>query len=671
MNFLTNVSIKEKLVRVIMLTSAVSLLLACAVFAAYETFSYKAQIAREIQSMAKITAANSAAALEFSDSKTGRETLLALKEDDRILSAAVYNKQGKLFSHFQREANSNILTLQKPSFRGSFMESGVLTIYQPISLGGEEIGVLFIRAGLQAMYDQLTVFASTVGLILLVSLFVSYLLSSHFGALVSDPILQLTKTAEKVSEEKDYSIRAEKKSEDEVGVLIEQFNAMLEKIQQRDVELEQARDGLERRVKERTHELEIEAAVRQKSEQRVLWQNNILEMIAKNKPLPHTLETLISMIEAQVGRMICSINLLDDSGKRLKHGASIKLPKSFLKGTEDFAIGPNVGSCGRSAFANEMVIVDDIATDPLWKNFRDLALDNDLKACWSIPINSSRDKVLGTFAVYYKEPGRPTQTEFQLALSAAHLAGVAIEHKQADEQLREHARKLEESNQELQDFAFIASHDLQEPLRKVMAFGDRLKSVVGEGLGDKGGDYLDRIQNAALRMQRLIDDLLKLSRLTTKANPFKPVDLNKVVEGVLEDLEIRLKQSEGKVEVKNLPTVEADENQMRQLFQNLIANALKFCKEQSPPHIVIDCKDGKKGSFEISFQDNGIGFDPKYADRIFKPFERLHGRSEYEGTGMGLAICYKIVGRHGGHIKALGRAGEGATFLVQLPQSHN
>jgi len=242
--------------------------------------------------------------------------------------------------------------------------------------------------------------------------------------------------------------------------------------------------------------------------------------------------------------------------------------------------------------------------------------------------------------------------------------------------------ELERSNRELQDFAFVASHDLQEPLRKIQAFGDRLRTVQASKFDDQGRDYLDRMHSAAGRMHTLINDLLTFSRVSTKAQPFERIDLNRIVRDVMSDLETTIEQSGGTVEIGDLPAIDADPLQMRQLFQNLIANALKFRKPESPPVVKVDAElvnknaSGIEGSASnkfarITVADNGIGFDEKYLDRIFTPFQRLHGRNEYEGTGIGLAVCRKIVERHGGTLTAQSSAGDGATFVATMPVAQN
>lgn len=238
----------------------------------------------------------------------------------------------------------------------------------------------------------------------------------------------------------------------------------------------------------------------------------------------------------------------------------------------------------------------------------------------------------------------------------------------AQEQLRIHARKLEISNRELQDFASVAAHDLQEPLRKIQAFSDRLQLKAQAILPPDMMEYLERMQNSANRMQTLINDLLTYSRVTTKAQPFMAVDLNRIVEQVTSDLEVRIEKSEGRVVVESLPVLDADPTQMRQLFQNLISNALKFHRPGVPPLVTVRSTNSERAGYaQIEVEDNGIGFDEKYLDRIFTIFQRLHGRFEYEGTGIGLAVCRKIVDRHNGEIAARSIVDVGSKFIVSLP----
>ena len=246
------------------------------------------------------------------------------------------------------------------------------------------------------------------------------------------------------------------------------------------------------------------------------------------------------------------------------------------------------------------------------------------------------------------------------------------------EKMVEYTRKLERSNRELVDFAYVASHDLQEPLRKIEAFGDRLVKKYLGVLPEEGRMFVDRMQSAANRMRQLINDLLSYSRVTTAANPFSRVSLKDVLAGVLSDLQIRIEETNATIDIGELPAIEADAVQMRQLFQNLIGNALKFRKKDVDPVITITAVVTKGEILEnpapavtISVADNGIGFEQQFKEQIFVIFQRLHSRAEYEGTGIGLATCRKIVERHQGVIDAIGRPGAGSTFEITFPIVQN
>lgn len=236
----------------------------------------------------------------------------------------------------------------------------------------------------------------------------------------------------------------------------------------------------------------------------------------------------------------------------------------------------------------------------------------------------------------------------------------------ANDSLHRRAAELARSNEELESFASIASHDLQEPLRKVRTFTQQLTVLEEERLSEKGRDYLTRANSAAERMQNLIEDLLKFSRVSTQGRPFEAVDLAELTARVLGDLERQVEEADAVVDVGPLPVITADPLQMQQLMQNLISNAIKFRRPGVPPVVTIRAE-VRDGRMHLTVSDNGIGFEPRYAARIFRIFERLHGRSEYAGTGIGLALCRKIADRHGGTIEAESELGHGATFTVILP----
>lgn len=265
------------------------------------------------------------------------------------------------------------------------------------------------------------------------------------------------------------------------------------------------------------------------------------------------------------------------------------------------------------------------------------------------------------------------------------------QRKEAQERLSEHRDNLENevrkrtadlqrSNRDLEQFAYVASHDLQEPLRKIAAFGNLLVTEQEATMTEEGRDYVGRMQGAARRMQTLISDLLTYSRVTTRGKPFEPVDLSRVLDEVVSDLEFRIKDTAGHVETGDLPVIEADRTQMRQLLQNLIVNGLKFHRENVPPVVRVrlvsdeprDPPTPDPGAPPVRYaciavEDNGIGFDARYRDRVFGIFQRLHPRTFYEGSGIGLAVCRKIVDRHNGTLTVESEPGKGSCFTFCLP----
>jgi|GEM_PF-540401 len=250
-----------------------------------------------------------------------------------------------------------------------------------------------------------------------------------------------------------------------------------------------------------------------------------------------------------------------------------------------------------------------------------------------------------------------------------------VELKQTQAELKKYQEaqdryidELNRSNQELQQFAFIASHDLQEPVRKLIYYSDYLIKYYSSILDTKGTEHLSKMNHSAQRMRILIKDLLLFSQVNKEEVRFTPVDLNKVAQSARQDFEIAIAEKKAELTIANLPVIDCDERMMVQLFENLIGNSLKYVNADVPPRIVIGCTETEDG-IELSFGDNGIGFDEKYLPQMFTLFQRLHNRDAYEGTGLGLAICKKIVDIHQGKIWARSTEGSGATFHVSLKKA--
>jgi len=533
----------------------------------------------------------------------------------------------------------------------------------------------------------------------------------------------------------------------------------------------------------------------------VAGQNKVLECIAQGEPLQRTLDTLLRVIEDRSPELITSILLLDPDGVHVRHGAAPRLPAQFVRVVDGSPIGPAAGSCGTAAYRREPVVVEDIAVDPLWENYRTAALAHGLRSCWSTPIMDQAGRVLGTFALYFDKPSRPTPRDWELIASATHTAAIAItKQRQAEErdralaEVRTREEQLSEAqriaqvgsyewdirtntvsrsaelarifgisldefeptldgylarvhpadrettrltienayrtrspfefeeriivpggavrllrsrghwavengeavkligvcqditdrrrierqitrseeilrrNEELKAFAYTISHDLKAPLRGIAGYAQELNRRHSDGLNERGRFCVDRVLAATRNLDRLIEDLLHYSRLDAEAPSATEVDLGQLIEAVLKDRRPIIAE-ETQIEVRlGVTQCRVWQRGLLQVLANLIDNALKYSREASPPVVIISSERRPEG-YRIVVADNGIGFDPKYHDRIFGLFNRLVRQDEFEGTGAGLAIVKKVVEKMGGRIWAESALGAGATFLVELPEA--
>ena len=598
-------SIRFKLTALIMIIAAATLLLAFLVFTILDMLMFRKELVDDLRNAVEIVGAHSTAALAFKDSQAATETLASLKDQPHIIMACLYDDTGSVFSEYLRIDAQRPTSWPDPALRGSQLGPHSVDVFRPLSLDGNSIGVVYVKGDMNAVYVRLRSRAKIIGLVLFISMGAAFILTARLQRLISGPILTLAAAARLVTENKDYSVRAPKHSSDEVGTLIGAFNEMLREIQQRDEALGRS---------ERHFRSLIEHAT------------DIITVLDKEGHIQYASPSASRILgidsSVLIGRSLTEFIHPGDQEEALAILTPIE-----KSSTETHKVEYRFGSKD-----GHQVVLDSVVSD----------LRHDA-AVRGMVVNS-RD---------------------------------ITDRKAAAVKLTALVERLEASNRELQDFAYVASHDLQEPLRKIQAFGDRLRTKCEDLLGQQELDYVDRMLNAANRMQNLIVSLLDFSRVTSKARPYVPVDLDEVARGVLNDLEVRIEQTGARVELCDLPTIEADPLQMRQLLQNLIGNALKFRHEDRTPLVRISCHqengsiakghESIRHQYELRVEDNGIGFDEKYKDRIFGIFQRLHGRNQYEGTGVGLSICRKIAERHGGSISVMSTPGAGATFSVTLP----
>lgn len=412
--------------------------------------------------------------------------------------------------------------------------------------------------------------------------------------------------------------------------------------------------------------------------------SQVLERIARGESLKDVLHFLVKTIEELLPGMMCSVLTLDQETNSLHQGAAPSLPQLYNEAVDGLQIGPGVGSCGTAAHSAQRVIVADVRSHPYWAAYGPALEQVDFRACWSEPIMSLNSTVLGTFAMYYREPREPVPLELEIIEIAAQLAAIAIEHDQTKQMLQglneslerrvtdrtkdlaKANKELARSNEELRQFAYVASHDLQEPLRMVTSFGQLLLRDFSDRLDGDAEEWLGFVIEGGQRMQALVNDLLDYSRIEHQARPFQAVQLQEVIEVAIANLRSSIEDTSAEITCDNLPTVVADKPQLVSLLQNLISNAIKF-HDQPPPRVHVSAEE-HGDHWVVSVRDNGIGIESKHAERIFEFFKRLHGRERFPGTGIGLPICKRVVERHGGRIWVESNTGQGSTFLFTLPK---
>ncbi len=630
-SFLRRISIQSKLTLVFLLTTTIALLLACAALFTYERTIFKEALQDNLFTLAKIVGENSTVAIEFENPEEATAILTALRSEPQIVAARIFRKRGQPFVDFSPfvdfiRPGTNQMLPKSPKLGGGFVsEKDYLGFFSPIvnKATKETIGVIYLRADLGGIRDSLKTYASIVSIVLLISILVTFLISARLVRFLSDPIRALANTAKKVSEKKDYSVRAEKKSEDELGTFTDAFNQMLAQIQVQDTALRRSNEDLERRVEVRTREL-----------QQLQRQNELI---------------LNSAGEGIYG--------LDMTGR-------ISFANPTAAKTTGWAIEELVGtfehSIMRHSSADGTVYTQENC--PICVSFREGKIQ-----CRDNDVFQRKDG-----STFHAEFVRTPIVENEKHIGAVILFKDISERKQAEEALARQTRELARSNAELEQFAYVASHDLQEPLRMVSNYTQLLGRRYKDKLDSDAHEFIAFSVDGAIRMQGLINDLLMYSRVGTQGKKFTKVDTSASVGQAIINLRGAIEAAHALVTHDDLPIVTADPSQLIQLFQNLIGNAIKF-RGSPPPSVHISAQREDQQHWVFSVRDNGIGIEPQYAERIFVIFQRLHGHSEYPGTGIGLSICKKIVDRHGGRIWVESKVGEGATFFFTIPirDGHN
>ncbi len=625
---LRDAPIQTKLMRVILLATGAALALACLAFVAHEFFTFRQGIKKQLYTVAKIVSANSTAALAFDSREDATEILDALKTEPNIVAACLYDNEGRLFAKYPSNfPDSEFPPAKFTSGTYDFVD-GYLVGIEPVVQGSARVGTLYLRSNLDAMYDRLELYAFITLLVFGFSFLVSYIITRRLQKTITQPVLNLAETARIVSKKFDYSVRAIKSSEDELGLLTDAFNHMLMQIELQNMEILLFNQKLEQKVIERTNEL-------RETNRELQMKNEFVETILDSSV------HVIAVLDTQM-----RFTTVNNQFALVYHRTKADV----------------IGKYYTDAFPQAK---DSPTYYDIQRSLKGEYIHN--------PVVKSR-VVNGYFENYFI-PLRQNGEIYAVLILGHEITDIM----EANEKLRLLNDQLIKSNQDLEQFAYVASHDLQEPLRKIQTFAQLAqKDLETAGASTQ---YLEKITAAAKRMAELINAVLNYSRLSKKREEFQKVDMNAILVNIETDLELLIAEKQATINAVPLPVIDGIPLQLSQLFFNLIGNSLKFSTNKPVINISARMLTGKEISrhavpdrketyVELVFRDNGVGFDQQYAERIFTIFQRLHDKQSYTGTGIGLALVKKIVENHGGYISAESKLGEGASFYIYLPVYH-
>jgi PAS domain S-box-containing protein len=593
--------IQRKLMTVILLTSGVVMFLTCASFFAYEFVTFRQTTIRQLSAIGEIIANNSTGAIAFDSRDDAYEILASLKAEKHIVAAALYDKDGSLFSYYPSTLQASAFP-KTPGLQGYVFENSHLVGFQSVFQGSRFLGTLYLQSDMGAMYERFRLYGSISILVIVVSFLVAYFLSKRLQEGISTPIIALAETAKLISTQNDYSVRATKMGEDELGLLTDSFNYMLTQIQAQNLALS-----------------ESEARVR-----------------------------------AVLNSAMSAVIVIDSEG--LISDWNMRAEKMF-------------------GWTRDEVIGKELAGTIIPERYRE-AHKKGIHHYMAKGEGPVIDQFLELSAV------RSDGSEFPVELTISVLKTKNIvsfcgfvtditERKQAQEQIRSLnlglEQKVKERTKELEAFTYSVSHDLRAPLRSVYGYARILDEDYGTNLDEEGKRVINVIVNNAKRMGQLIDDLLDFSRMGRKELMKASFNMNDLVIAIVNELRAEENGREIKIAIQQLESSRADLSMIRQVWVNLISNALKYSRRVKDAAIEIG---GYQTPEETCYyvKDNGAGFDMQYSPKLFEVFQRLHRPEEFEGTGVGLALVKRIIERHGGRVWAEAKLDHGATFYFTLPR---
>lgn len=598
--------IQKKLITVILLTCGAVLLLTCTAFFAYEFFTFRQTTVQQLSTLGEIIASNSTAALAFDDRESAHEILSALKAERHIEAASLYDKNGQLFSIYPNDSPDNTFP-SKPALDGYSFKNSYLEGFQPVIQGGNRLGTLYIRSDMGAMYERFQLYAGIVLLVIAASFLMAYLLSNELQQGISKPILALAETAKAISKDRDYSVRAKKLGEDELGLLTDAFNHMLRQIQKQTVALSES----EERTRAVLNSAMSAVIVMDAKGNIIDWNSRAEKMFGW---------THDEVLGKEVAETIIPANFREAHRKGLQH--------FFITGE-----GPVINQ-----FIEITALRRDGGEFPVELSISMLKVDDVITFCGFITDITERKRA---------------EEEIKLF------------NQKLEQMVFERTQELEIANKELESFSYSVSHDLRAPLRSIHGYVNILVEEYANKFDDEARRLTSIIMNNTQKMGRLIDDLLSFSQLGRKELIKSETSMSHLVASICEEQKRMENNRNIEFILHELPSALVDTVTIRQVWINLISNAVKYTRNKKSVRIEIGSEE-KLGEQIYYIKDNGAGFDMQYYGKLFGVFQRLHSQKEFEGTGVGLAIVQRIVSRHGGRVWAEAKPDDGATFYFSI-----
>ena len=720
--------IKRKVTTVIMLTTLSVLLLSSSAFVIYDLGSHRQMVLSNLSTRAAILAGQSASALASQDARRAGELLGALRVDPHLMAAALYDAQGRLLAHFPEQAPANSFPAT-PGTPGSSFQNSQITIFEPVMRGNVRIGTVFLSSEPRPFYQRFHVYVAMVLAVFAGSVLMALLLSHGLQRRITGPILALANTARAVSERTDFSVRAPKSGEDELGTLSDAFNHMLERIAQAEAAgsflaaIVQSSDaaiigkdlegrivswnaGAERLFGYSAAEMvggpiaTIISPERPDEEERILEevrQGSIryYETVRVRKDgTPIELSLITSPIRESQGRIIGVSSIARDITELKRAERESYESRARLEGIIGSAMDALI-----SVDEQQRITLFNSAAERMFRCSAHEALGQPLDRFIPPRFREAHRQHLREFgakgttsrAMGHLQPLsglRADGEEFPIEASISQIAvgGHKIytvilrditERKQAEDQIRqlnadlerrvqERTAELTAANLELEAFAYSVAHDLRAPLRHIDAFAKILREEYTAALPAEAQRYIGNIHQGSRYMSQLVDDLLNLARIGRQPLNRRLTPLNDLVQEVVGSLKDELEGRSIQWKLQPLPTAQCDPGLMKIVFANLLGNSIKYTRPRSPAIIEVGTVEFK-GQQAIFVRDNGVGFNMKYADKLFGVFHRLHRAEEFEGTGVGLATVERIIRKHGGCIWAEAAVDKGAVFYFTLP----